>query len=1070
MIKFELNDNLKDYDKTRYENSIDELENLESKKVFLLKDGITNFKRHNYSPYDDIKSVWLIILSDEFKIKMKGNLSFLKRTQEINFYPIFIDKFDKYMENEKYFYEIDTSLQGITSRMERIRETEKLFVKIITEFKESLYTPPVASTEWKDFIEPYEYYVDLKFELLKQDFIMLEGFDKNTKRVIFLSKENEQFKNYYTKKLYDYEYEDNRNRGLILNYDKYKSNFNNGFLKKNTYFLARKVEQFGKEEFNNVLSYGERLNNKFKMNLSKSTFFTTINKYTSEDLRNGGRIGKDDGQLDIHLAFVRDIEESYFNIDLNIMNITNSLNSLKEIEFTKCENIESINSASQKLLQINKIVDKSVNEFKKVERNINNNFKNIPDEDLGFAHESLNLIGTLGNISDYSELDLSLKNLIHNFGVETKEILNLKKIEKESLPEWDEDKLELKEDWEKEKQSKLKVINEKFVILMNEKIASYSERLKEFTIQYNHFTSINFEIIDNILQYLKTGIIRVVSYEQEINLLYNFENKNDKQEPKPNYYMLNTGDMVLVDTIKRINKKIKQGEEMNDNILNKIIQKEKFLHYFDIETKDEFFPKSYDNLNNSQKKAFRLAIDNSDPISIIQGPPGTGKTEVITNIIKYFHKKKMKTIISSQTNVAIKNVIDKLCNFDKTESSIIIPWLTTKSNEVYSKTNIDETWSEKVRSNILSSGFDFVDKWEVKSRELNRENNILQDLILSRDTMAIAATTTTSTTLPNRGYDSYLSDVKVLIIDEVSKSILPEILRYALDVEKVILVGDYKQLNPIFDIDDKKIEAEIDRSKFKDLRKQIESGIFYNLSKEAKKVNRMATLDVNYRSVPGVLDAYNVFYSGVNGDGLQSHRTIEEYSKEYTFTNSDFFDSEHSLYMINVKGAQEGKRGTSKYNKGEISALMKGLHDLANNLEDAEEKEIAVIFPYSAQINLFGQELKRKENAILKDSFKKIQYDTVDSFQGSEADIVFLSTVITDSNSRNFLSDFRRINVSMSRAKDMLVIFGNLPVLKKLEISGEGINPGRYFNEILDERKNKYLKIIDITEKGDSHD
>ncbi len=1059
MINFELNNNLNDFDKKKYENSIDELDNLSDKNVFLLKDAMTKFSHYKNSSYKDIKSVWIIILNDDFKIKIKGNLSFSENRQMINFYPIFIDKFKKFNENEKYFYNIDTSISKITNRIEKGRMVEKLYSKIINEFKSPKYTPPAASTEWKDFIEPYEYYVDLKFELLKQDFIMLEGFEQKPKKVIYLSRENDQFKNYLTNKTYDYEYEDNKNRGLILNYDKYKSNFNNKFLKRNTYLLARKVKQFDKDNYEKALKEGEKLNYKFKINASKSTFFTTKNTYTSKDLKNGRSISREDSQIETHLAFVREIEESHSNIDLNIMNISSVFNSLKEFDIIKFKKESEINEITRKLLKLKELPNKIENEFKKVKRNITMNFNNISEEDVDFANNILNKLDSIEETSDYSEAYLSVKDFVYNFESEVNEI----KVDRD----YQLDKIKSKKGFS---EKILLSVQEEFKQSLSKCVETNGKELNGLILEFNKLISNDYEIIKNILNYMKKGIVRVVKYEQEINLLFNFDKDCKDKTPKVNYYMLNTGDMVLVDTIKRINTKIKRGEEMNDKILNKIIQKEKLSNYIDVRVKDEFFPGSYDDLNKSQQKAFRLAIDTEDPISIIQGPPGTGKTEVITNIVKYFHKKGMRTIISSQTNVAIKNVIDKLCSNSRNENSILIPWLTTMKSEIYSLSNIDDTWSDKVRENILSSGHSLTEKWDLKRRELIREEDILKDLVLSKDVKAIAATTTTSTTLPNRGYDGYLKDVKVLIIDEVSKSILPEILRYALDVEKVILVGDYKQLNPIFDIDPKNIESDIDQEKFRDLKNKIESGIFYNLSIEAEKVDRIATLDVNYRSVPGVLDAYNVFYSGKNGKGLEGYRNFKEYSKEYIFENSNFFDSKHSLYMINVKGAKEDKRGTSRYNKGEISALLKGLHDLARTLVNAEEKEIAIIFPYSAQINLFNVELSKPKNAILKDAFKKIQYDTVDSFQGSEADIVFLSTVITDSNNRNFLSDFRRINVSMSRAKDMLVIFGNLPVLKKLEISGDGITSGKYFTEILDEKKNKYLKVIDITEKGGKHD
>ncbi|GKT28106.1 DNA2/NAM7-like helicase like protein, partial [Aduncisulcus paluster] len=66
---------------------------------------------------------------------------------------------------------------------------------------------------------------------------------------------------------------------------------------------------------------------------------------------------------------------------------------------------------------------------------------------------------------------------------------------------------------------------------------------------------------------------------------------------------------------------------------------------------------------------------------------------------------------------------------------------------------------------------------------------------------------------------------------------------------------------------------------------------------------------------------------------------------------------------------------------------------------------------------------KALSHALHRALFSKIKISTVDAFQGSERDIVLLSTVRT--NSEGFLGEWRRINVGISRARHSLLIVGN---------------------------------------------
>ena len=129
-----------------------------------------------------------------------------------------------------------------------------------------------------------------------------------------------------------------------------------------------------------------------------------------------------------------------------------------------------------------------------------------------------------------------------------------------------------------------------------------------------------------------------------------------------------------------------------------------------------------------------------------------------------------------------------------------------------------------------------------------------------------------------------------------------------------------------------------------------------------------------------------------------------------------------------------------------------------------ENVTVAAIFPYAAQISHFTKKNRDLINRAKK-TFKSFNVDTVDAFQGKQADIVLVNTVVTTEKG-NFLNNFRRINVSMSRAKDKLFIFGNAIVLSKIEMSLDEGAKRRYFADIIDEIKQNGQMIVYSAQKG----
>jgi superfamily I DNA and/or RNA helicase len=150
-------------------------------------------------------------------------------------------------------------------------------------------------------------------------------------------------------------------------------------------------------------------------------------------------------------------------------------------------------------------------------------------------------------------------------------------------------------------------------------------------------------------------------------------------------------------------------------------------------------------------------------------------------------------------------------------------------------------------------------------------------------------------------------------------------------------------------------------------------------------------------------------------------------------------DNKPAMWLDVPASEGAGRRsGTSWTRSAEADAITSKLRDWIESPEGSE-LSYGVISFYKAQADLIRGQLKRPLGAIAGDE-KKIRVGTVDSFQGMEFDVVFLSVVRTipqDWTPRDqdpvkqarslfgHLCLYNRLNVSMSRQKKLLVAVGD---------------------------------------------
>ncbi len=457
--------------------------------------------------------------------------------------------------------------------------------------------------------------------------------------------------------------------------------------------------------------------------------------------------------------------------------------------------------------------------------------------------------------------------------------------------------------------------------------------------------------------------------------------------------------------------------------------------------------KYVEGLDESQKAAFLMATDGS-PVSLIKGPPGTGKTYVINAIVQYITKELgEKVVISSQTHVAIDNVLDELMeNYD-----LIIPNRITNRRNKYSGEEIDKTLYQTWGRNFSEHNNRSSDKMLASQIMLSMANFNGEKKFRYADSMdvneysVIGATTTTSEISGKKGLE-VLNGYDWLIIDEVSKCPITEVLRYLPYVKHIIMVGDDYQLAPLLEFTEEDVKdlPSFNADKFQKLRRIYEDSVFAKTLQKAEKVGRAVTLNVNYRSLKNILNAYNIFYGGqlVNRREVVKARTVY-------FDDTIPMFNQNDIFFVDVQNGKEAKEGTSRYNVEEIEATKTILEELIKHTINPEKVSVSAIFPYAAQISLFQKKNLELINTAKK-TFKSFEIDTVDAFQGRETDIVLVNTVVTMPY-KTFLSDFRRINVSMSRAKDKLFVFGNPTTLSQIDMKAGNGTARRYFAEIIED-------------------
>jgi superfamily I DNA and/or RNA helicase len=421
------------------------------------------------------------------------------------------------------------------------------------------------------------------------------------------------------------------------------------------------------------------------------------------------------------------------------------------------------------------------------------------------------------------------------------------------------------------------------------------------------------------------------------------------------------------------------------------------------------------NLNDSQNQAVAFALS-ADDVAIIHGPPGTGKTTTLVELMRQITRNGQSVLAVAASNLAVDNMLERLIASGENAIRLghparVSPELREHTLDLLVEKHPDFKLARKLTRDaraLKDQSFKYTRaKPEPGAREAIRqqakdmlnEARKIEEGVIERVLNSARIVCATST-----GLDAEILRGRIFdwcIMDEASQSVEPAAwipLQYA---NRLVLAGDHFQLPPTV------ISTEAAKEGFDiSLMERL-------LSTIGTKISRR--LDVQYRMHADIMSfSSDVFYE----NSLQADETVRTAlladlpavtSSPLTVCPVDFIDTAGASY-----DEEQELNGDSRFNPLEAELVVKKLNALIE--AGVSPNMIAVISPYSAQVRLLREMLGESE----------IEIDSVDGFQGREKEAVIVSLVRSNREGEvGFLSDTRRMNVALTRARRKLIVIGD---------------------------------------------
>ena len=549
----------------------------------------------------------------------------------------------------------------------------------------------------------------------------------------------------------------------------------------------------------------------------------------------------------------------------------------------------------------------------------------------------------------------------------------------------------------------------------------------------------------------------IVSQFNSKKIVVAFDEEIEEETLPKNICLVQLVNQITYDRIKNGLEKLKQMEfnEKSLNLVNVLFEVFEPTFNESIERKNYIKNLTFFNteLNESQKDAVRFALEVNE-IGLIHGPPGTGKTTTIVEVILQLVKLGNKILVVAPSNIAVDNIGEKLIYYKSILSgkdskynldfdlcrighparllpSVISNCLDTKVENSDNtqfvkkvKREMDKIKRELQKVDYKEKEKKFALKQELKDKKEDIKGSYKNTVFdIYRKANIILSTCVSSGENYLNMAISKENPFDYIVIDECAQG--TECLCWVpiLQGKKAILAGDHLQLPPT--IKSKNAEYVLSYTLFDRM-----------ISTYGDKVTRL--LNTQYRMNEKIMkfSSEELYEDKLIADKSVKNHTLKDLiSERYKNDKSileeinsldDFGIFDKPLVLLNTSGLEffetKDPETLSSFNIGETD-LCKRMVDYLKDKLKAENKDIGIITPYSAQVaNL--------SHKITQDEYRGLEISTVDGFQGREKEIIILSLVRSNQKHQvGFLSDKRRLNVAITRPRRMLVVIGDIDTI-----------------------------------------